>query len=213
MHKIIVSAAPGLAFIVGLFTIKQLTPFYKIILLQVMIYLVVLYLSYTVSLQHIHLVYNIYLPVEIALLLRSVAIYFKKRSERVILLVCFVLFLLVYFIQIGGKLTSFANFASVAEGLIMLVIYLTILKIQFSIPTFTAGTSSLFWLCMGSAIYFGGTIPLLSIFNFANKNFLSEHGTLFNSIVDVLANIRYLSVALSFWLCYRTHNRSLKGIA
>lgn len=213
MHKIIVSAAPGLACIIGLFAFNRLTAFYKIIFFQVIIYLIVLYLTYTVAPKNIHLVYNIYVPVEMALLLGSAAMYFKKRSERVILLFGFLLFLLVYVVQIGGKLTSFANFASVAEGLIMLVIYLTILKIQFSVPGFTAGTSVLFWLCMGSAVYFGGTIPLLSIFNFANKNFLAEHGTLFNAIVDVLANVRYLAVALSFWLCYRTHSRSLKGIA
>jgi hypothetical protein len=212
MHKVIVSAAPGLAFIMGLFAFKSLTLFYRVIFFQVMSYLIVLYLTYSVTPENIHWIYNIYLPFEMAMLMGGGIIYFKRLKERMIMALSFLFFLIIYLIQINGSLKSFANFASVVEGVIMMVIYLIILNNQFSFSTFSLRTSPLFWLCLGSAIYFSGTIPLLSIFNFANRNFLTEHAILFNAIVDVLANIRYLFIAISFWLCFKSHSNSLKVI-
>ena len=203
LQKLIVFVSPCIAGILGMVAFTKLSLIFRLACIQVWLYVAVLYVSYQIPNEYIHGLYNFYMPVETGLLLGGVYVFFKGRTEQQWAVPTFTVFLLVYVVQVFVTPTKFANYASVVEGMVMLGAYLMIIKAYLDRPGISLWRMPLFYFCIGGAVYFGGTAPLLSIFQFANKNFLAENAVLFKAIVDSLANIRYLMLALSLWLCLK----------
>ncbi len=213
------SAFLFLAFGIGVYTFKKLDLFYKVIFFQVVMAVAVYLSSYAITLYqrknglqlNNQWLFNVYVFLEAILLIVAGLIYFEKRKVRLSIMVCLILFLLVFWYQIltMGS-THFANYALIAEGVILILIYFAILYTQFSVPSFSWRASPEFWLCIGLIVYFGCNVPFMSMIHYMNLHYPKLNELLFHFITDVLGNMRYFFVTISFWLFFRQHTMKVK---
>ena len=115
----------------------------------------------------------------------------------------YIFYLLTFMAQLYfNGFQTFANYAFAAAGLILSIIYGSILFLEFRTKQ-KWQSSPVIWMSAGLVLFFACNIPYFSLFNYLNKYYLPESRFLFNFITDVLANIRYLLLAVSFYLLRR----------
>lgn len=145
--------------------------------------------------------FNFVIFAETILLTRAAHVYYENKLYKLATIFIFIVFVIVFVIQLMmSGLNTFLNYAGVVEGIAMILMYTPVLYFQFSDSKFSWQTSPGVWLCTGLLIYFTGIIPYLSVFNYINHRDPNSSEKLFQSIIDVLANIRYLMLSLSFLL-------------
>ena len=197
--------APLLAVLSGILSYKHFTFFWKLLFLQVLLYVIAIKLVYEITpvfhTNSNHWFYNGYLIIEIGLLCFAPLQLFKTTFEKLSLLLLFAFYVLVFAFQIYlNGLDQFANFAFASAGFVVSLIYGYILYLSFQIPEWAHPRSAIIWASFGLILFFACNVPYFSLFNYLNTHFLTLSRFMFHVITDVLANARYFMLALAFYL-------------
>lgn len=200
-----------LATIIGLVVFRKLDRFYRLLLLQAIIYLVIDSIASALSIMpgnkyNNSWLYNIEILFETAVLFAAAQAYFNSNLSKQVLLIVFSFFLLVFCTDVF-YLSSFSNFAfhaAIAEGLLMTVLYIIIMYFQFMKKADTFITAPVILASIGMILYFAASIPYLSVIFYLQKVNAGLNRELFQNIVVVLADVRYLFIAIAFFIAGRT---------
>lgn len=200
------------AFMAGAYTFRNLTIFCRIVYSQIVLAAVVYaaaraITSYQVS-HHLapnnQWLYNIYIIGETAILLAAATI-FVKKTWGTILCVAGVAACLLSFAHhiINAGFFQFANTTQIISGIIVLTTYILMVWHLTRMAEFEMKSSPEVWLILGVCLYFACTVPFMSLIHFLYSRWPETTEILFNLIVNVFGNIRYLLAALSFWLLFK----------
>lgn len=186
----------------GIYSYKYLTPFYQLLLLQILIYLAV-YIGIRTIHHFNHFLYNIGTFLEIGLLTLAAHIYFRDKQIRNYILLLFACYLTVYLLFIlHDGLFLFAHWSYVTGGIGITLIYLLILYRGFIDELSLCERKALICASLGLIIYFACNVPNLSMVGYLNSHLSASALKIFNLLVNSSSNIRYFLTAYAF-LCLR----------
>lgn len=151
-------------------------------------------------------IFYIQIPLELLLLTIAACYFLKDKFIRYLSMILYAFFLLVFLIQLSHlKPRQFINYAVVAAGINVIILYTFILYKKFKSDPLSWKKSPEVIASIGLIIYFACNVPYFSLFNYLNTHapLLSER--LFHIVTDTLANIRYLCLAVAFWLCRKNN--------
>jgi len=202
-----------LAFVLGWYAFKRMDTFFRIVFVQVSVWLFCYISSYVVTIfqktygleQNNQWVMNIHMILETSILLFAASKQLKHRAERVFVATAYGVFLTVVILSLisKGPFIYFNN-ADVTECLIMTTVYTYILYRLIWKGESTRQNTAGIVLCIGLLIYFACSVPLIAMLHLMEKHDPETGSFLFYIINDVTANLRYLLTAVAFWLVGRT---------
>ncbi len=178
--------------------------FYQLVTWQVIYWCSRAYTAYQQSMgleMNNHWIFNIQIPLELLLLIIATCYFFKDKLSQRLAIISYTLFLLTVILQLklSGP-TAFISYGVVVAGIIVTTLYTLILYKQFHSDHLAWIQSPVIWASTGLVIYFACNIPYFSMFDYLNTKHAALSEKLFHFITDVLANIRYLFLAIAFWL-------------
>ncbi|HTB31892.1 MAG TPA: hypothetical protein VK808_07695 [Bacteroidia bacterium] len=212
VQVVIESLSLVLAFGMGLRAFQSMSLLHKTFFFQLVAYILIFILAIVVKLiayannvpPYNQWVYNLYMPIETGILVWAGFEYFKNSGKRFLIYVGYLIFLTIFISEICVKgIMILSNHGYVAEGILLLVIYLLLLYSQFTKSNNAWKRSPEIWISLGIVLYFGGSIPYLTLMNYLQESHSAINQFLFYFIIDGLANVRYLLLGLGFWLIYR----------
>lgn len=195
-----------LALVSGIYAFQYMNLASKLFFLQLITYIIVYILSFVVqhipSMQHHnHWIYNLYMPIETGLLTWGGYEYFKSTREKFLVWIGYFIFLGILISEIIIKgLFVLSNHGYIAEGILMVVLYLSVIYMQLTSQNNTWKRSPEFWISLGIVLYFGGDIPYLSLMDYLQQYYPKINLYLYRFINIGLSNLRYLFLAIAFWL-------------
>jgi hypothetical protein len=201
-----------LVFIVGAFAFHYMDLFGRILFYQLAIWIEFYLLSYIVTSYQLQQgteqnnlwVMNASVFIEIIFLARAGYELMKTPKKKYLLVCAICLFVIMFAIEIGYKgVDVFANYSYIFGSLLLVITFSFALYIQMGKGSPVPKTSPEMWMCLGILLYFTCGIPYLSLVNYLNANHPGVSTFLFHLINDGLANIRYLLLAVGFWLIRR----------
>lgn len=192
-----------LAITAGLVFFRSLNRFLKIILLQLILAMIVQVLGKVYGMNNLHvnnLIYNIYITIEVLVLAGANAIYLHTRKDKLLMIGGFALFAAAMVFDISQKtIFVFSDHAFIVECLLMVVLYLMLITREVIPKTEKMAGSPLFWVGIGSIVYFGCDIPFFSMRPYFEK--MNSHLITSLFIVNlILLNFRYFFVTIAFFL-------------
>lgn len=207
------SAFYFIALLAGIYAYRYLPPFFRLILLQVGLNCANYTLTYAITIYNRHMgthagennhwLFNIYLILECTLLLAA-SCYLLQRWLRRYLIAGYGIFLLVFLYQVAtAGFRSFAFYAACVEGILVVVAYLPILYLRFTMPGTIWYKDAYSWTAPGMVLYFACFIPYISMFGFLQRHSPVLFVRLY-TIILVLENLRYLFTAIGFLLCRKS---------
>lgn len=151
---------------------------------------------------------NIHLLVETGLLLVASRFALPKTLRTWIPAGAFLLFLSVFFFQ-GWKLGFgvYLNYADVTACLLVTLVYSFVLY-QFGQQVNRTAEK---WACLGILLYFACSVPYVSLMHYLEHKTPEINTFLYYLISGVLANIRYLTLALACWIVYRSAKNKIRN--
>lgn len=202
---LVAAATGGLAY-------KKMPVASRLLFFQTVLALLSLNITYVVTVIQVraglelnnHVPYNVYILCEALLLFGTVYLYSERGREKTLLLWLVGLYLLVFGLEVCFfGFTDFLNYTLVAESLILTVFSLLFLYRLFNTNDQKVFSEPLAWFSLGFIIYYACCIPYFSLFDFLNQYYPHLSTVLYESINNVLVNIRYLCVSYGFWLIAR----------
>ena len=202
----------SLAIFFGLLAFRRLDRFFQILLLQVIVWSLFYTFSHVItSYQQAHQLpidnqwlMNTHLIVETGLLLIAAWFILPKMLRTVLPIGAFSFFLIVFGIQVWNQgFEDYLNYADVAACIAITLV--------FSMVLFTFGqrgnvpfwTSPEKWACLGILLYFACSVPYVSMMGYLERKSPEVNTFLYYLISGVLANVRYLLLALAYGMIYR----------
>lgn len=196
----------------GVYAYRYMNLMHRIIFFQIFSYLAIYIISFAITLRQQYYmlplnnqwIYNVSMPIEAGLLTWAGYEYFKSFKESFLLWIGYAVFLLLFVseIIIKGPLI-FSNHGYIAESMLLLVIYLIILYTQFREENTSLKRLPDLWIALGIIIYFGGIVPYLSLIHYLDLHHPIVSNYLYSIITVGLANLRYIFVAIGFWMIRR----------
>jgi len=191
-----------IAALMGFLTFNKMTLFFRLLFIQVLLYLVI---DIVATNYHPNLwLFNIYIFLETLLLFLAAGCYLTSKKGRQVLTLLFSAFIVIYFIELifFGLAANFAAISSITEGLFVSCIFIHIMFIQLNRKENNSINIPVVTVSLGLVIYFAATVPYLSTLNLRFTNFSSIR-YLFQKIVVNLSNVRYLLLAAAFIFLYK----------
>jgi hypothetical protein len=199
------------AFIMGILSYSRMNIFFRTLFYQLTLWLLFYLSTYVlITYQKQHginpndlLLINLSVFLEGTLLIVSGYLRLSAGWYRYATIAVYILYASVFLFEALTKgLWTFENYS-----FILLCIIITILfsKILFD-NSGKIFSNPFFWSCLGLVLYFACLVPYMSMVNYLNINYPDLSEFLFHVITDVLANVRYLFLAICFWIIYRTNS-------
>lgn len=208
----------SLAVFFGVLAFSRMNRFFRVLFLQVVIWSLFYSGSYIITRwqQANHLpidnqwLMNLHLILETGLLLAAAWLVLPEMLRSALTFGAFSLFLLVFGIQaMNLGIGTYLNYADVAECLVITLVFSVVLYHsgqQTRIPFWYSPEK---WACLGILIYFACSVPYVSMMNYLEHTNPKVNTFLYYLISGVLANIRYLLLALACWMIYRNANKQI----
>jgi len=198
----------SLAFLAGLISWKKLNPFFKVLFLQVLVWILCYSLGNVITLQQQannqpidnQWLMNIHMVLETGLLLWAARLRANESKNGVLVYIGGICFVIVYSVQIS--VCGFYKYLHYADLTECIVITLVFAPILFASPAGKTGLA-LRVACFALLIYFACSVPYVSLMNYLQLHSPKLNSMLYHLISDVLANVRYALVAVAFVLHYR----------
>lgn len=209
-----------IAFVIGLSIYKTMTPFYKALFWQLLCWIVIYLISHIVTKyqkwqdlpRNNQWVFNLSIFIETSLLALAAYLYFKDKLKQRMIILLYALFMGIYLASVYIKgFNAFLKYAFISECFIILILYTRILYSHFYINIKVSSPE--FWISTGILVFFAGNLPYFLLFDYLNSNHPKLSLLFFNIITDVLANVRYLLLAVGFWILRRSNlNQALPNV-
>lgn len=202
------------AFALGAAKYEKLTPFFRLLFVQAIL-AVICYLSarYVLNVQRLVLppayrsnqfVFNIYIFLE-ALILIWAGLKQLNVERWKLAIWPFAIFLICYFIQISsGSFLVFYNYAAAIEGVILFVIYMRIAAKGIMGKTPGKSIQAEVYASLGIILFFSVYVPYIGMIHYLYENHPISNLILYAYIIEFLNVLRYLFLAIGFWLAGRT---------
>lgn len=200
-----------IAFAIGLYAYRYMNLFYRIFFFQLFAFILIYCLARLIETieisDNIHpdtqWVYNLSMPFETGLLTWAAYEYFKTNKRKFLILIGYAIFLAVFISELFIKgIRTFSNHGYIAESILLLILYLSLLYTQFTKGSPWKHTPKL-WISLGIVLFFGGVVPYLSLMQYLQNTHPKLNSFLYYFIIDGLENVRYLLLAVGFWIVYR----------
>ncbi|WP_300665504.1 hypothetical protein [Fluviicola sp.] len=211
----------SLAILTGILAFRQMNSFFKTLFLQVVIWSLFYAGSHAITLyqqsmnQPIdnHWLMNIHLIIETGLLLTAAWFVLPKAFRTFLCAGAFLSFLTAIGIQ--GCMYGFDGYLNYADATACIAI-----TVIFYMVLYTFGQQTRVrllrspekWACLGILMYFACSVPYVCMIDYLQTESPAVNTFLYYLISGVLANIRYLLLALAFWMLYRQTNRKILNI-
>ncbi|WP_343747211.1 hypothetical protein [Fluviicola sp.] len=202
----------SLAVFTGLLAYRSMNRFFRTLLLQVIIWSLFYAGSYSVTWSQQSAgqevdnrwLMNIHLIIETGLLFTAAWFVLPKPLRTFVSAGAFSLFLLVLGIQIGKQgFEVYLNYADVTACMLITLVFSLVLYTFGQQTSVRLWRSPEKWACLGILMYFACSVPYVSMMNYLQTENPEANTFLYYLISGVLANLRYLLLALAFWLIYR----------
>jgi len=200
------------AFGVGLYVFRYMSTFFRIMFLQLLIWIVFYILSYVVTMwQEAHqlpcdnqLLLNLHMLIETILLTTTAAVAFSSAWGKWLASAALGSFLTVFVWQ-GAPygFSIYLNAADVTECIVISVLFALLLYRHFSNPGPIWWRSPEVLICLGILIYFACSVPYIAMMHYIERQYPGISVMLFQGISELLNNIRYLLTAIAFWFIRR----------
>lgn len=202
------SLVPAMALVAGGLAFRRFTGFQRWMYLQLAVSFVFLVASYAVLIMqkrsglqpNNHLVFNLHLPAEALLL--CVAAQGRLAPGRLKWLAWwgFMVIAAVYFsglIRLG--IQTYAYHADAAACMVYCLLFGVVVARAFHEPLAWWRNPDVY-IGAGVFIYAACSVPYITAFGFLQNHYPRVSELLFHLVSDVLANLRYLLLAIGFWL-------------
>lgn len=208
----------SLAVFFGALAFSRMNRFFRVLFLQVVIWSLFYSGSYIITRwqQANHLpidnqwLMNLHLILETGLLLVAAWLVLPEMLRSALTFGAFSLFLLVFGIQaMNLGIGTYLNYADVAECLVITLVFSVVLYHSGQQTRTPFWYSPEKWACLGILIYFACSVPYVSMMNYLEHTNPKVNTFLYYLISGVLANIRYLLLALACWMIYRNANKQI----
>jgi hypothetical protein len=204
--------------IAGLFallTFRKLDTFSRLIAVQVFISCLVELAGWQFRLhgQKNIWLYNCYMLVEFTLLFVATSLHFRK-SLHPRMIATLILYWSCWSFEIWyNRISTFAVHTYVIGAIILMVCYFIVLyKSAWSRNSLF--NQSLFWFAIGVLLFFGCSIPYLSMYDYIAENSSRHQLELLANLMKLLAQFRYLCTVIAFIVVFREVKRiNIKSIA
>lgn len=217
MHQtfkvLIESLSPLIALLSGALVFRKSSVFLKILFVQLALWLTVYAFSYGIlAFQRQHglplnnqVLFNWHLLIEISILCYAAWFFLRVFNARWLILIGFCAFLISWCISFYlNDSVYFAN-ADFVASCIIAVVYGAVIYVALQQPVRWWKNAELY-ASSGIFLYFVASIPHISAFETLQNQFPQLHEVIFYLINDILAAIRYILLALAFWLVnFRVH--------
>ena len=205
----------SLAFLGGIISWKKLSPFFKALFIQVVVWIAFYSYANLITIQqqanhqaiNTQWLMNIHLVLETGLLLWAARFMYAKTNDRWFLVLGAIGFTVVYISQVA--LNGFLHYLHYADLTECIVITLVFAPVLFNSPAGKTGLP-LRIACVALLIYFACSVPYVSLMNYLQQHSPKLNSLLYHLISDILANVRYALVALAFVVQYRNNNNEIR---
>ena len=197
-----------IALLAGLFVFGRMGRFHLIMFWQLVVWMLFLTASYLlIAWQRYngydlnsHMVHNIYLPVEGAFLCAAASVQLgRARFGRAGLWGFGIILIFYAWCLMTAGFNKYAFYADVAACFVYSFLFAMIMFQGFR-ENRSWWRNSEIYISAGVLIYAACSVPYFTAFDFLQINYPSLSKTLFHLVNDVLANVRYLLLAIGFWL-------------
>ncbi|HQQ94910.1 MAG TPA: hypothetical protein PLQ93_10170 [Bacteroidia bacterium] len=145
--------------------------------------------------------HNIYTFVETGILLIGLNSKISGRVVKVLLRIGFLLFLMVFAYEYITKDSyKIYNLSFFIESMLITIFSSLILYQSLHKATSDWKTNPDIWILLGLILYFAGDVPYVGLLNYLNSEFPGLSKLFVHLVNNLLANLRYLLLALGFWL-------------
>jgi hypothetical protein len=203
------------AVLVGFYFYKHLTKPWRLLLIQVIIAFTVELSAYFIRMNHQPngWLYNFYLVADFTLLMSVAYFLLQIKRFQFLFLGAFLIFILVWgydvFYLFG--ITKFATHAYTASSILLIASYLYLLfydTLRWQKPVYL---SPVFWFCIAIIIFYGCNITYFYLMDTIIKTLTKSQNDFLLLVLKLLVAIRYLLIALSFYLVYYNNKENLKN--
>jgi hypothetical protein len=201
-----------LALSAGIYAFASMDRFMRVLFYQLLTWIAFYLFSYALTTyqniagieENDQWLFNLHMLLEVSWLTVAAYYYSNSKTRKYLALILYGLFLAVFITQINFyKFSCFANFGMAAAGMVITILYLFILYETFKLKSVPWYQSPEILASIGLIIYFACNVPYFSLFTYLNEHYLALSERLFHFITDVLANIRYLFLAIAFFIAGR----------
>ena len=196
-----------LAIFLGLYSYRRLGVFHKILFFQTIAaivsygcaYFVASYQKYQGDDVNNQWVFNLYIILELFILTFAATKILTGPKNKVYISIGMGVTLLTFLYQMSSAgFYEFANITAITEGIFIVIVCLLVIINSWLYQTKEISRSEVFSIA-GLALYFAGYIPFIGTMH----NLLVQDEQMTSrlyEIMPILSNIRYLLLAVAFWL-------------
>ena len=205
----------------GIYAFRYMNTLYRIFFCQLLFAILIFILArmdyYISNIHHEHpnnqWLYNAAMPIETGFLAWAAYTYFKSDKRKYLIGLGYVAFLSAFITEVSiNGLNILSNHGYIAESALLLLLFLLIMYVHFTRERIDWKRAPITWISVGIVLYFGGSIPYLSLMHYLQNNHPKINFFLFYFIIEGLANVRYLLLALGFWFVRRNVLSKIHGI-
>lgn len=208
LQLLIKSLSPAIAIILGVYSFRFMNTFFKLLFWQVLMYMFFFTMSYVVTnyqtAHHLNennqWLFNIYLIIETVLLCIALFNYLNYQSKMPLY---GMLSVLVTFYAVQTMLNGiyhYNKYSDIAACIALSAVSARILFNQFQYSKQLAQARPAIWAIVGLLLYFACSVPYIAMMDFLELHHPKLNTFLFRIINGFLANIRYLCLAIAFYL-------------
>lgn len=200
-----------LAIIFGMLAFRNMDRFFRVLLLQVMVWGAFYGFSHIITnwqqANHVPIdnqwLLNIHMVIETGLLLTAAWFVLPEMLRKGLTFGAFLIFLIVFVMQAGNQgFGSYLNYADVTACIGITLVFSVVLY-TFDHRTASFWRSPEKWACLGILLYFACSVPYVSMMRYLESTNPEVNTFLYYLISGVLANVRYFLLALACWMIYR----------
>lgn len=198
-----------IAILLGFLALRKMQNFHRWMFIQIIVALPFYVLTFLIlryqKAHHLTLnnlwLHNIYTFVETGILLIGLNSKISGRVVKVLLRIGFLLFLMVFAYEYITKDSyKIYNLSFFIESMLITIFSSLILYQSLHKATSDWKTNPDIWILLGLILYFAGDVPYVGLLNYLNSEFPGLSKLFVHLVNNLLANLRYLLLALGFWL-------------
>lgn len=201
--------------LIGLVAYKRLEVFFRLILIQVIVWFCFYWSLHFITLHQARnglplnnqWLMNIHLMIEAGILYMAAFHNGKDKMIRWSVLGSASLFFVVVLFQLFQMgLRKYWHYVDLIECVSITFIFIQIIFKNVKNRTEFWYQSPELIISLGLLLYFGGSVPYISMLHYLQENNPELNALLFKLINSFLSNFRYMLMGYAFWLIYRNKN-------
>jgi hypothetical protein len=205
--------SPFAALVTGTFAYRSMNSFFRLLYWQLITWIVCYLAGYAVTMWQAsqgkpadnQWIMNMHILLESGLLIMAARVAFPWNTLKKLALGAYGLFLVV-FIYLWSRrgISVYLHYADVTACILITLFYLGLLFRFNRYRPLTGNYFSEKLVCTGILLYFACSVPYVVCMDYLRRHDPGLNKVLYHVINDLLANMRYVTLAVAFWRIGRT---------